>query len=54
MLAALALLVPMAFVAITVKVYSVPFDKLETTQDNEVFETTVTEQVDDPGLEVTL
>jgi hypothetical protein len=52
LLAALATLVPTLFVAVTVKVYSVPFDKPETTQDNDVFATIATEHVAPPGCAV--
>jgi hypothetical protein len=42
LLATEAGLVPTLFVAVTVKVYSVPFVRFETTHDKDVLETTVT------------
>jgi hypothetical protein len=42
----------MLLFATTVKVYSVPFDKPETTHDSEAFEATVTLHVAPPGLDV--
>ena len=52
LLAALAELVPTLFVATTVKVYSVPFNKPETTHASDVLDVTVTLHVEPPGLDV--
>jgi hypothetical protein len=52
LLAALTEPVPTLFVATTVKVYSVPFDKPETTQESDAFDATVTLHVAPAGLDV--
>ncbi len=52
LLMALAGLVPTLLVATTVNVYSVPFNKPETTHASDVFDVTVTLHVEPPGLDV--
>jgi hypothetical protein len=54
LLAAEDALVPMLFVAVTENVYSVPFDSEETTQDNDVFDVTVTTHVPPAGFDRTV
>jgi hypothetical protein len=54
LLAAEDALVPMLFVAVTENVYSVPFDNEDTTQDNDVFDVTVTTHVPPAGLDRTV
>jgi hypothetical protein len=47
-------LVPILFVAVTENVYSVPFDNEDTTQDNDVFDVTVTTHVPPDGFDRTV
>jgi len=54
LLAAEDALVPILFVAVTENVYSVPFDNEDTTQDNDVFDVTVTTHVPPAGFELTV
>jgi hypothetical protein len=48
------MLVPTLFVAVTEKVYSVPLEREDTTQDNDELDATVTTQVPPAGFDLTV
>ena len=54
LLAAEAIPLPTLFVAVTEKVYSVPLDSEDTTQDNVVFDATFTTHVPPAGFDLTV